>query len=206
MTYDDMLPRVLTYAPHAPPGTVRRHLNDAARTFARRTLCWNYQHPAITAQLNVADYDLSLGAGESLVKVLACDVNNGQTYAVRNGSLGRKLVRERAGHRVCVVALPGRITLDPVPPIPGQPIVVDVAVMPDESGDTYWPDELEEHVEYIAAGALGTLCAMPKATASWHDLSVAADHRDKFMRRIDAVYHTVAATLQRPAEAGPRWF
>lgn len=204
MTYDDMLPRIHTYAPHVPPGTARRHLNDAARTFARRTLCWNYQHPSLLAVLNQAEYGLSLGAGEQLVKVLACDVNNGQTYTVQNGSLGRRLVREASGSRVCVVALPGTITLSPVPPIPGQPIVLDVAVMPDESGDTEWPDELEEHVEYIAAGALGTLCAMPNV--SWSSPATAVDQREKFYRRIDAVYHTVAATLQRPAKSGPRWF
>lgn len=202
-----MLPRVLTFAPNVPYGTALRHLNDAARTFARRTLCWNYEHSPISAVLGQSAYELSLGASEVLVKVLACDVNNGQTYQVRNGALGRRLVREASGTRVCVASLPGTITLTPAPPVADVDIIVDIAVMPDETCSVDWPDELEEHAEYIAAGALGTLCAMPKATAAWSDLSVAADQRDKFMRRIDAVYHKTAATLSHAdPRSSARWF
>lgn len=198
LRFEDWLHRVLPYVPGCPPQTALLHLLDAAKTFCRRTLAWNYQHTPIATVALQANYSLSLAAGTKLVKVLGCEIAGGATYSVQNGALGRKFVREAAGRNVCVLSSPSTITLYPVPPVSGQSLIVDVALMPD-TDVAVWPDELAEHMEYIAAGAIGTLCAMPKV--AWRDIDTAADQRDHFERRIHAVYHTTVRTLVRPEAA-----
>lgn len=145
-----------------------------------------------------ANCTLALPADTELVKLLGCEIKDGATYTVQNGALGRKFVREAAGRNVCVLALPNTITIYPAPPVSGRDLVVDVAVMPSNDA-AVWPDTMAEHIEYIAAGAVGSLCAMPKSVG-WRDIDTAADQRDRFERRINAVYHTTARTLVR-AEA-----
>lgn len=196
---DDFMPLVVPYVPGCPPQTILVHLLQAAKVFCRRTLAWNYEHTAIPTVAGQAGYTLTLLADTELVKVLVCEIDDGATYTVQNGALGRKFVREAAGRNVCVLAPPNAITLYPAPPVSGRDLIIDVAVMPSNIA-AVWPATLAEHVEYIAAGAVGTLCAMPKAVA-WRDIDTAADQRDRFERRINAVYHTTARTLVRPEAA-----
>lgn len=195
---DDFLPLALPYVPGCPAQTVLVHMLQACKTFCRRTLAWNYQHVAIPTVAGQANYALTLLANTQLVKVLSCEIDDGATYTVQNGALGRKFVREAAGRNVCVLALPSTLTLYPAPPVSGKNLIVDIAVMP-SSDAAAWPSDLAEHIEYIAAGAVGSLCAMPKVT--WRDIDTAADQRDRFERRINAVYHTTARTLVRPEAA-----
>lgn len=204
MTFDDILARVYPYVPACPERTLLVHAMDASRTFFRKTLAWNVQVTAIDTVAGQAAYVLTLPANTTLVRVLACEIDDGAQYTVQNGSLGRKFAREATGRNVCVVSLPATVTLDPVTPIDDQSLIVDVAVMPDETGLTVIPDTLAEHGEYIAAGAIGSLCAMPGVT--WQDLPTAVDQRTKFQRRIDAIYHQTAGTLQRSERAKTQWF
>lgn len=195
---DDFMPLVVPYVPGCPPQTILVHLLRAAQKFCRRTLAWNYEHTSIPTVAGQAGYTLTLAADTELVKVLGCEIEDGATYTVQNGALGRKFVREAAGRNVCVLALPNTITIYPAPPVSGRDLVVDVAVMPSNDA-AVWPDTMAEHIEYIAAGAVGSLCAMPKSVG-WRDIDTAADQRDRFERRINAVYHATARTLVR-AEA-----
>lgn len=196
---DDFLPLVVPYVPGCPPQTILVHLLQACKVFCRRTLAWNYEHTAIPTVAAQAGYTLTLLADTELVKVLGCEIDDGATYTVQNGALGRKFVREAAGRNVCVLAPPNAITLYPAPPVSGLDLIIDVAIMPSNTA-AVWPATLAEHIEYIAAGAVGTLCAMPKSVG-WRDIDTAADQRDRFERRINAVYHTTARTLVRPEAA-----
>ncbi len=193
------MPLVVPYVPGCPPQTILVHLLQAAKVFCRRTLAWNYQHAAITTVAGQADYTLAPELDTEVVRLLGCEIEDGTTYTVQNGAIGRKFVREAAGRNVCVLAPPDAITLYPAPPVAGRSLIVDLALMPSTSA-VEWPDTLAEHVEYIAAGAVGSLCAMPKSTG-WRDIDTAADQRDRFERRINAVYHTTARTLVRPEAA-----
>ena len=204
MTFDDIVARVYPYVPACPPRTVLVHTMDAARAFFRKTLAWNVQAGDIPTVAGQAAYALTLPAATTLVRVLHCEVDDGAQYTVKNGSLGRKFTREATGRNACVVSLPGTVTLDPPPPVSAQDLIVDIAVMPDETGLAVIPDELAEHAEFIAAGAIGTLCAMPGVT--WASLPTADDHRTKFQRRIDAIYHQTARTLVRSERAKTQWF
>lgn len=195
---DDFLPLVVPYVTGCPPQTILQHLLQAWKTFCRRTLAWNYEHTAIPTVAGQAGYTLTLLADTELVKVLGCEVEGGATYTVQNGALGRKFVREAAGRNVCVLAPPNGLTLYPAPPVSGRDLIIDVAIMPSNTA-AVWPATLAEHIEYIAAGAVGTLCAMPKV--DWRDIDTAADQRDRFERRINAVYHTAARTLVRQEAA-----
>lgn len=193
------MPLVVPYVPGCPPQTILVHLLQAAKVFCRRTLAWNYQHAAITTVAGQADYTLTPELDTEVVRLLGCEIEDGATYTVQNGAIGRKFVREAAGRNVCVLAPPDAITLYPAPPVAGRSLIVDLALMPSTSA-VEWPDTLAEHAEYIAAGAVGSLCAMPKSTG-WRDIDTAADQRDRFERRINAVYHTTARTLVRPEAA-----
>jgi hypothetical protein len=197
---DDFMPLVAPYVPGCPPQTMLVHLLQAAKLFCRRTLALSYQHTAIPTVAAQADYTLTLIANTELVRVLSCEIDDGATYTVQNGAMGRKFVRDAAGRNVCVLALPTTVTLYPPPPLAAQDLILDIAVMP-SSDAAVWPATMAEHIEFIAAGAVGTLCAMPKAVAGWRDIETAADQRDKFERRINAVYHTTARTLVRPEAA-----
>jgi hypothetical protein len=204
VTYDEILARVYPYVGGCPPQTALQHTIDAARTFFRRSLAWNAQHAAITTVAGQAGYTLTLPDNTQLVRVLFVEVDDGAQYTVQNGSLGRKFVREATGRNVCVVALPGTLTLDPPPPVSDQDLIVDYALMPDGTGLTVFPDDLEEHAEYIAAGAIRTLCTMPGVT--WREPETASDHGIKFQRRIDATYHQFAKTVVRSERAKTQWF
>lgn len=195
---DDFMPLVLPYVRACPPQTVLVHLLQAAKTFCRRTLAWNYQHAAITTVAGQAGYTLAPMANTQIEKVLGCEIDDGAIYTVQNGAMGRKFVREAAGRNVCVLSSPTTITLYPAPPVSGRDLIIDIAVMP-ATDAAVWPADLAEHAEYIAAGAVGTLCAMPKV--DWRDIDTAADQRERFERRINAVYHTTARTLVRPEAA-----
>lgn len=199
MTFDeDFLPLVLPYVSGCPPQTALVHLLQAAKVFCRRTLAWNVQHDAIATVAGDATYSLTLPSGTGLVKVLWCEIADSFEYGVVNGSLGRKFVREPAGRNVCLVTSPASIQLQPAPVLSGQDLIVDIALMPTAT-DTAWPDDLAEHAEFIAAGAVGSLAAMPRV--DWRDAATAVDQRDRFERRIHAVYHKTAKTLIRPDRA-----
>lgn len=189
-----MLARVRPYAEGCPPQTLLLHVIDATKAFCRRSLVWNLGLPALTTVAGQAVYALPLPPHTTLVRVLVCDLDTGTAYWPLGGSMGRAAVRNRSSN-VCAVLLPSTITLTPPPALDGQPLLIDVAVQPDDSGDTDWPDELQEHVEFIAAGAIGSLLAMPGVT--WRDLPSAADNRTKFDNRVNALYHRVSRDMVR---------
>lgn len=185
-TFDTWLNRVLPYVPGCPEDTALLHIIDAAKEFCRRTLVYNYQHAEVLTVAGQSNYLLTLPAGLRLTKVMGCQIDNATVYAVQGGSLGRSLQRNNSGN-VCRLEEPRTIVLNPAPTQTGLPIVVDIAVMPTDADTAVWPDSLEDHIEYIAAGAIGSLCAMPEKSAAWRDLQSSIDNRGKFNARISAL-------------------
>lgn len=199
MTFDeDFLPLVLPYVSGCPPQTALVHLLQAAETFCRRTLAWNVPHEVIATVAGDSTYGLTLPDNTGLVKVLSCEIEDSFEYSVINGSLGRKIVRDKDGRNVCIVTLPAGIQLQPAPVLSGQNLIVDIALRPTATS-AVWPDDLAEHAPFIAAGAVGSLAAMPRV--DWRDAATAVDQRDRFERRMNAVYHKTAKTLVRPEKA-----
>ena len=204
-TFDTWLNRVLPYVPGCPEDTALLHIIDAAKEYCRRTLVYNYQHAEVLTVAGQSDYLLTLPAGLRLTKVMGCQIGNSTVYAVQGGSLGRSLQRN-AGGNVCLLEDPRTIVLSPAPTQSGLPIVVDIAVMPTDAGTAVWPDSLEDHIEYIAAGAIGSLCAMPEKAAGWRDLQSSIDNRAKFNARIAALKVQLSRSEVWSARAKTVWF
>lgn len=203
--FTDWLDRVLPYVPGCPEDTALLHIVDAAKEFCRRTLAYNYQHEAIPTVAGQGSYLLVLPTGVRLAKVMGCQIGDGTSYAVQGGSLGRSLQRNMGGN-VCLLEDPRTIVLSPAPTQSGLPIVVDIAVMPTDAGTAVWPDSLEDHIEYIAAGAIGSLCAMPEKAAGWRDLQSSIDNRAKFNARIAALKVQLSRSEVWSARAKTVWF
>lgn len=193
MKWTDILPRVLPYVPGCPRDTALQHIIDAARIFAARTSAWQYETTPILTAAGVADYTLQINEGEELVSILVCEVDSVE-YEVVQGSSGRTLMR-RGVSDICVPTGPQDFQLGPTPSQDGLSIIVDVAVKPATVGCDKWPDDLDQYVPDIAAGALDTLLRMPKVT--WRDMDEAAAQHVTFTGRISTVAALVARNYSR---------
>jgi hypothetical protein len=192
MEWADLLPSVLPSTPGCSDILAIDHIRKAAREFCARTLCWQYQANAITAQAEVATYTLQMGDGQELVKLLACEVN-GTEYHVPNGAAGRRLARQGVSN-LCTMASGGQdFTLSPTPSA-GVSIVTDIAVKPSMTSAT-WLDDFAAHTEAVAAGAIASLCALPKKP--WTDHGLAALQREMFENRIGTEQYRVFKGMGR---------
>jgi hypothetical protein len=203
MEWTDFLPHVLPSVVGCSEPLALDHIVQAARVFARKTLCWNYQLPQITSIDQQATYTLPLGIGEELVKVTRCLVDD-DLYTPAVGSLGRQYINDGSCSReIAYVEKPNLLTISPVVAA-GLAIVVDVAVQPssDQSGE--WPDDLEEFAKDIAAGAISTLCALPKTT--WQDLETASAQAMVFRDRIATVFWNTSKGQVRSTKGGTAAF
>lgn len=190
MTFDDFLTHVLPYTPGCPDAVAVDHVRKAARAFCSRTLVWNYAANPIAAEAGKANYTLQLGDDQELVRVLLVEVD-GTEYEIPSGSRGRQLVRY-GGCNVCVMQGAQDFTLAPAPQIDGLEIITDIAVKPSLAGN-YWPDDFAEFVPDIAAGAIASLCLIPKV--EWSDVATAQVQQSVFNGRIGTVGTKVSKGL-----------
>lgn len=193
MKWEQMLPNVLTHAVGCPDQLAVDHLIKAARRFCGSTLVWNYSTPPIEASAGLALYTLQIRPGEELVRMLTCEVN-GATYDVPSGMTGRSMQRRKTGN-TCVLEGNNDFRLQPAPYMDGHQIITDVAVKPAFERPAEWPDDLEEFIADIAAGAISTLCALPNVT--WRDDKVAVDQANRFADRIGTVAFKVSKGFGR---------
>jgi len=204
VNFEDMLIHVLPSVRDCPRALALEHVVQAARTFCRKTRVWNYTLDTIDSVAGQAGYTLTVDSGQVLCGVLACEVNL-QRYVVRKGSEARRLSRASRGNLCLFEPATAQITLTPAPWGDNLPIVVDVFVQPasDQSGE--WPDEHEDEVTFIAAGALASLCALPGTT--WKDVDTVVAQDAKFRDRINTVARATDRTLQREDTAASAvWF
>lgn len=202
MTFDDFLTEVLPSVPGCPDQVAVNHIIKAARTFAGRTLAWNYSAPTIPAEAGKGDYTLQLGPEQELVRVLGVFVDDTE-YACPKGVYGRRETRRSNGN-FCTMQGPFDFVLSPAPSVEGASIITDIAVKPTLTS-TYWPDDLAEHVPDIAAGAIESLCLLPKM--EWTNPALALAMGQKFTQRISVVGYKVSrglSTSRKSAEVV--WF
>lgn len=203
MKFLDMLQYVLPSAAGCPDSLAVQHLVRAARRFCSETLAWNYQTEPISSTAGLAKYTLQIGRGQELVRLIACEVN-GANYLVPSGAWGRSLQRRGAGN-TCVVDVNQDINLTPSPYVDGMQIVTDIAVRPAIVDPADWPDDLSEHVNDIADGALATLLILPKTT--WFESGAAGEKEQRFKSRISTVGMKVSKGSGRSRiGAAVRWF
>lgn len=193
MKWAQMLPHVLTHAVGCPDALAIDHLIKAARSFCSKTLVWNYTSPPIAATAGLALYTLQIGQGEELVRLLACEVNEAP-YEVPSGASGRRMQRRKSGS-TCVLVGNNDFTLEPAPYMDGHEIITDVAVKPAFENPAEWPDDLEEFIADIAAGAISTLCALPGVT--WAAEKTAGEQAARFADRISTVAFKVSKGFGR---------
>lgn len=202
MMFEDILTSVLPWVEGCPDTVALDHIKKAARGFCARTLVWNYSCRPISATSALATYTVLIGEHEEMVRMLRCEVN-GTAYQVPNPTLGRSLVRSLSGH-ICAVGGNNDFTLSPAPWQDGVQIITDVAVKPTMTA-TIWPDDLSEHVEAIAAGAVATLCAIPKK--EWSDSDAAARKLGEFNDRVGTIAIKTSKGLGRErAGSAVTWY
>lgn len=190
MTFDQIITRVLPYVDGCPYPLVQEHLINAARSFARRTRLWNVQLAPIAAVADQAAYTLaSPVTGASICALLAVYLD-GSRYVVRSGPLARRNTLDGRGNVAMFDTTSSVMTLTPAPTSATSLIYVDVALEPKTDGTSGWPDQFEDEAEFLAAGAIGSLCGMPRK--EWRDVQTAAEQTGKFNSRIATVYHRVA--------------
>jgi len=186
--WDDFLPRVLPSVPGCPESLALQHIVDAARTFASKTLVWQYEATPISSVANVPDYTLQIEAGQELARILWCSVD-GREYTVPHAAQGRRLKRRNCGN-VLIPTGPQDFQLSPAPQFDGLQVLTDIAVRPALVGSIKWPDDLDENVTDIVSGALSTLLELPGVT--WRDMPESQIQAGKFAARIAAVQFKVS--------------
>lgn len=203
MKFDDFLSSVLPYVTGCPDSLALDHIKKAARGFCARTLVWNYSCRPISATAGLANYTLLIGEHEEVVRVLRCEVN-GTEYAVPNAAIGRAATRSMTGNLCTLSGGINDFTLSPAPWDDGLEIIMDVAVKPSMRAED-WPDDLAEHVEAIASGAIATLCAIPKK--EWSDDLTSKNEMAKFNDRIGTMAIKVSRGLGKSRHgAAVVWF
>lgn len=190
MTYDEFLTHVLPSVGGCPDQLALDHVLKAARTFCARTLVWNYAPPAIVVDVGQANYTLQIPEDQELVRLLFVEVG-GTQYAVPDGPAGRRAARQARGHFCSMQGLRD-FTLTPVPSIAGAEIITDLAVKPSMTS-TAWPDDFAEYVSDIAAGAIATLCLLPRV--EWTDAVLAQTQMTIFNARIGTIGMKVSKGL-----------
>ncbi len=182
MKWSDMLPLVSPYVAGCSDQLAITHLVQAARRLCDRSLVWNYEASPITSTAGLGTYTIQIREGQELVRVITCEVAESD-YTVVSGIDGRMAQRRNVG-RTCYVEGSNDIKLIPTPWQDGLEIITDIAVRPSLLSPDMWPDDLKEHVEIVAAGAISSLCAMPASSgATWHDAATAQYHEGKFTNR-----------------------
>lgn len=203
MKWDDMLRHVLPSATGCPDTLALDHLVRAARMFCARTLAWNYETTPTDSAAGVARYTLQMGQGQELVRLLAVEFN-GQAYDVPPGPKGRAMQRSGSGY-TAVLEGNNDFVLNPAPYLDGKQIITEIAVKPALDSPALWPDDLEEHVEALADGALATLLRLPDKT--WTNSQAADDAQGRFQDRISTVAFKVTKGFGRSRHgAAIRWF
>lgn len=182
MKFDDFLPHVLPSVAGCPDTLALDHILKAARTFCARTLVWNYSTPPFAAEVGQANYTLQIPEDQELVRLLLADVG-GNEYATPDGPAGRRAARQLCGNYVVMQGLRDFI-LSPAPSVDGVEVITDVAVKP-TMATTDWPDDLTEYVVDIAAGAIATLCLLPRV--EWTNEKLAGLQMGLFNNRISTV-------------------
>jgi len=188
MEWDAFLPHVLPSAQSCPDALAIDHVIKAARRFCEETLVWNYECEPILSAAQVKDYALQLGDGEELIRVMAATVA-GRDVDILRGSSGRAAARQRRSTSFIYMAS-GQLSfsVNPVPGADGIEILTDIAVRPSLTCQE-WPDDLAQHVDDIAHGAIATLCLLPRR--DWSDNTLAMARGGLFERRIDSVKRDV---------------
>ncbi|HWH83244.1 MAG TPA: hypothetical protein VNU71_13520 [Burkholderiaceae bacterium] len=195
MKLDAFLPSVLPSVPGCPDLLAIDYVRRAAREFAGGTLCWNYTLPVIPAEAGAADYTLQLPDGQELVRVLLVEVD-GEPYEVPYGPIARQRLRRGVGGQ-CVMQGAQDFSLSPAPSIDGTEILTDVAVRPTLASN-YWPDDLSEYQNDIAAGAIGMLAMLPKQP--WTDDKTAAAQGALFADRKSIVALKIQRAFSNSAQ------
>ena len=182
MIFDAFLTHVLPSVAGCPDALALDHILKAARTFCARTLVWNYSTPPFVAEVGKANYTLQIPKDQELVRLLLADVG-GDEYATPDGTSGRRAARQLSGNYVVMQGLRDFI-LSPAPSVAGIEVITDVAVKPTMQA-TDWPDDLGEYVTDIAAGAIATLCLLPRV--EWSSKDLAGAQMALFNSRISTV-------------------
>lgn len=181
MNWDDFLPHVLPSVVGCPESLAISHVINAARTFCEGTHALQVELDLDTVA-GQAVYEIALPADQERSRILNVNVD-GKDYAVANQTTGRRLARDSRG-RVATPLSATSMSLNPVPAFNDDPILVEIATKPKVSAEAC-PDALGEFMTDIAAGAIATLCALPKQ--DWTDLGTAALQQTVFTDRIAVV-------------------
>jgi hypothetical protein len=185
----DFLPQVLPYTPGCPDLLAVDHIRSAAREFAGETGCWNYMTAPVVTRAGVAIYPLDVDSSQERVRLIGHALLGTCRYDVVDGMLGRAQARTQRGGRFVYLEGPQDVVIYPPPVVDGEPLVLQLAVRPSMTAD-YWPDDLAEHVNDIAQGAVATLCRLPKK--EWSDRQQAKDAFELFQQAKGTVAWQVA--------------
>lgn len=186
MNWDEFLPHVLPSVVGCPEGLAISHVINAARTFCEGTHALQVELtlPTVAGQ---AVYSLGLPDGQERCRTLNVNVD-GRDYAVASRTTGRRLARASRG-RVATDLGPAALSIDPVPSFSDEPILVELATKP-VPGAEECPDDLGPYLTDIAAGAIASLCALPKQ--DWTDPATTVLQQSIFSDRIATVGHQVS--------------
>jgi hypothetical protein len=187
--WSDFLPQVLPFTPGCPDMLAIDHIRSAAREFAGETGCWNYETAPVLTKAGVAIYPLDLDSQQERVRLIGHAYLDRCRYDVLDGMLGRARARTQSGGRFVYLEGPQDVVVYPPPAVDGQQLVLTLAVRPSAGADT-WPDDLGEHVNDIAQGAISTLCRLPKK--EWSDRQQAKDAFELFQQAKGTVAWQVA--------------
>lgn len=203
MKWEDCLTRIIPSAHGCPDPLAIDHVIDAARTFANRTLVWQFEATPIPTVADVADYTLQLNSDQELVRILLCEVD-GRNYKIPGRVAGGQMQRRGNGGSVCTPTGPQDFRLSPAPNQSGLSIITELAVRPTLSS-LGWPQDLNEHQSDIIAGALSTLLAMPRV--EWRDPAEAMVQAAKFNDRIAVIAMKVSKNYGHSRQgARINWF
>ena len=170
-----LLPLILPYTPGCPDITAMSALQQAAIEFFQRSLAWRSVLAVATTEA-VSSYYFPTPPGTVVAKLLDAWVD-GEPVPVVTMDGGRVAAIEAINSAVWTN---DRTTFE-VRPVPGalaKAVSVFVALKPTQGSTLVAADQLEQHAEALAAGALARLHAM--TGKQWHSPPEAARRRGEF--------------------------
>ena len=189
--FSDFLAYIRIEAPGCPESLLEQAVLNACIKFCEKTLTWRIEHSPINIVADTKEYALVTGdAAISVVTVIEPIKCNGekvyQTTKSRLNQDSDKWDEETGTKAAAYLVSKEPWQLRPVP-YPSEDvaggIVLTIAVKPSRAATTVPDFLLEDNLEAINAGALGSLLVMPEK--KWSNPSLGAHYQSLFNEAVD---------------------
>lgn len=196
---EDLLPRVLPYAPGCPDPVAVDHLRDAAIEFCKQTRCWRE-----VDEFGTTDTDIEVVCVppfSSLFEIEAAKFN-GRDLA--RAPYLRSDPHKTEGGIPSVIAQAQHNSVSIYPRATGK-LWISMFLMPDDRADMIPSFIFDQWGRIIAEGALGEILMMPDKPFSNPQLGVS--FRGRFQAGMDRNFRASQRGQQRaPARSRPNYF